>query len=94
MAEVCSNNTVTGQVGEIRVMSWDINGLGSKMAVPGLLAFIREYDIIFLIETKKSNDYTLVLPGYQCYHVSRKFKHKIASRASASVTTEYNQKQY
>ena len=33
------------QVGEIRVLSWNINGLGNKMADPDLLEFIREYDI-------------------------------------------------
>ena len=33
----------------------------------------------------KGNDYTLVLPGYQVYHVSRSFKHKNASRASGGI---------
>ena len=55
------------------------------MADPDLLEFIREYDIIFLTETMKGNDYTLVLPGYQVYHVSRSFKHKNASRASGGI---------
>ena len=32
-----------------------------------------------------SNDYTLVLPGYQFHHVSRTFKHKNASRASGGI---------
>ena len=75
------------QVGEIRVLSWNINGLGNKMADPDLLAFIREYDIIFLTETMKSNDYTLVLSGYQFHHVimSRTFKNKSASRASGGI---------
>ena len=64
------------QVGEIRVLSWNINGLGNKMA----------YDRIFLTETiMKSNDYTLVLPGYQFHHVSKTFKHKNASRASGGI---------
>ena len=55
------------------------------MADPDLLAFIREYDIIFLTETMKSNDYILLLPGYQFHHVSRKFKHKNVSGASAGI---------
>ena len=33
----------------------------------------------------KSNDYTLVLPGYQFRHVSRTFKHKNASRAFGGI---------
>ena len=33
----------------------------------------------------KSNDYTLVLPGYRFHHVSRTFKHKNASRASSGI---------
>ena len=76
---------INDQVGEIRVLSWNINGLGNKLADPDLLAFIREYDIIFLTETMKSNDYTLVSPGYQFHHVSRTFKHKHASRASGGI---------
>ena len=55
------------------------------MADPDLSAFFREYDIIFLTETMKSNDYTLVLPGYQFHHMSRTFKHKNASRASGGI---------
>ena len=55
------------------------------MADPDLLTFIREYDMIFLTETMKGNDYTLVLPGYQFHHVIRTFKHKNASRASGGI---------
>ena len=80
-----NTDVINDQVSEIRVLSWNINGLGDKMADPDLLAFIREYDIIFLTETMKSNDYTLVLPGYQFHHVSRTFKHKNASRVSAGI---------
>ena len=42
-----NTEVINDQVGEIRVLSWNINGLGNKMADPDLLAFIREYDIIF-----------------------------------------------
>ena len=80
-----NTEVINDQVGEIRVLSWNINGLGNKLADPDLLAFIREYDIIFLTETMKSNDYTLVSPGYQFHHVSRTFKHKNASRASSCI---------
>ena len=82
-----NTEVLNDQVGEIRVLSWNVNGLGNKMADPDLLAFIRDYDIIFLTETMKSNDYTLVLPGYQFHHVimSRTFKHKNASRASGGI---------
>ena len=55
------------------------------MADPDLLEFIREYDIIFLPETMKGNESTLVLPGYQLYNVSRSLKHKNASRASGGI---------
>ena len=55
------------------------------MADPDLLTFIREYDIIFLTETMKGFDYTLVLPGYQFHHVSRTFKHKNASRGAGGI---------
>ena len=43
-----NNDVMTDQVGEIRVLSWNINGLGNKMADPNFLEFIREYDLIFL----------------------------------------------
>ena len=80
-----NTEVINDQGGEIRKLSWNINGLGNKMADPDLLEFIREYDIIFLTETMKGNDYTLVLPEYQFYHVSGSFKHKNASRASGGI---------
>ena len=80
-----NTEVINDQVGEIRVLSWNINGLGNKMADPDLLAFIREYDIIFLTETMKSNDHTLVLPGYQFHHVSRTFKNKNVYNTNTNV---------
>ena len=55
------------------------------MADPELVAFIRNYDIIFFIETNKGNDFTLAIPGYTFHHVSRKYKHKNACRASGGI---------
>ena len=55
------------------------------MADPEFLAFIREYNSIFLRETMKSNDYTLVSLGHQCHHLSRKLKYKNVSRASGGI---------
>ena len=80
-----NTEVINDQVSEIRILSWNINGLGNKLADPDILAFICEYDIIFLTETMKSNDYTLVLPGYLFHHVNRTFKHKNASRASGGI---------
>ena len=50
--DIANVNTeiLNDQVGEIRVLSWNINGLGNKMVDPDLLAFIRDIDIIFLKE--------------------------------------------
>ena len=73
------------QVSKIRVLSWNINGLGNKMTDPDLFTFIRYYDIIFFIETMKGNDFTLAIPGYKFHHVSRKLKHKNACRASGCI---------
>ena len=39
-----------------------------------LVAFIRNYDIIFFIETMKGNDFPLAIPGYKFRHVNRKHK--------------------
>ena len=80
-----NTEVINHQVSEIRVLSWNINGLGNKMADLDLFPFIRDYDIIFLTETMKSNDYTLLLPGYQFHRVSRKFKHENASRDSGGI---------
>ena len=73
------------QVSKIRVLSWNINVLGNKMTDPDLFTFIRNYDIIFFIETIKGNDFTLAIPGYKLHHVSRKPKHKNACRASGGI---------
>ena len=40
------------------------------MTDPDLVAFIRNYDIIFFIETMKGNDFTLAIPGYKFHHVN------------------------
>ena len=55
------------------------------MTDPDLVAVIRNYDIICLIETIKKNDFTLAVPGYKFLHVSRKHKEKNACRASGSI---------
>ena len=73
------------QVSKIRVLSWNINGLANNMTDPDLFTFIRNYDIIFFIETMKGNDFTLATPGYKFHHVSRKLKHKNACKASAGL---------
>ena len=69
----------------IRVLSWNINGLRNKKTDLDLVAFIRNYDIIFFIEIMKGNDFTLAIPGYKFHHVSRKHKHKNACRASGGI---------
>ena len=73
------------QDSKIRVLSWNINGLGNKMTDPDLFTFIRNYDIIFFIETMIGNDFTLAISGYKFLYVSRKHKHKIACRASGGI---------
>ena len=55
------------------------------MTDPDLFTFIRNYDIIFSIETMKGNDFALAIPGYKFHHVSRKIKHKNAGRASGGI---------
>ena len=70
---------------KIRVLSWNINGLGNKMTDPDLFTFIRNNDIIFFIETTKENNFTSAIPGYKFHHVSRKLKHKNACRASGGI---------
>ena len=55
------------------------------MTDPDLVAFIRNYDIIFFIETMKGSDFTLAIPGYKFHHVNRKHKHKNACRASGGI---------
>ena len=59
------------QDSKIRVLSWNINGLGDKMTDPDLFIFICNYDIIFFIETMKGNDFTLAIPGYKFHRISR-----------------------
>ena len=55
------------------------------MTDPDPVAFIRNYDIIFFIETMKGNDFTLTIPVYKFHHVNRKHKHKNACRASGGI---------
>ena len=69
----------------IHVLSWNINGLGSKMTDLDLVAFIRNYDMIFFYRNNESERFILAIPGCKFHHVSRKHKHKNGCRASGGI---------
>lgn len=51
---------------DIKIMSWDINGIHTKLENEGVRLLVRQYDIICFNEVKTG--LTVELPGYVTYH--------------------------
>ena len=53
------------------MLSWNINGLYSKLTDGDFLTYVNDYDILLLQETWISLRHTINLNDYFCHHVSR-----------------------
>ena len=69
----------------LNILSWNIQGIGSKLEINSIQKFITQHDIIFLTETMKLDTFDPVLPEYQFYHCQRKYQHPRARRPSGGI---------
>jgi exonuclease III len=69
----------------IKILSWNIQGIGNKLELKGTYEFLSKYDIIFLTETMKLDSYKPTFDGYQYFHCQRSFQHHRARRPSGGI---------
>ena len=70
---------------EISILSWNIQGIGNKLELKGIHDLIKNYDVIFLFETMKLDDFRPDIPGYNYLHCQRSFQHPRARRPSGGI---------
>ena len=84
-----NNINVTNHVQQfnntVKVMSWNIQGIGQKLELQEIRSMFFKYDIIFLYETMKLDTFDPQLEGYHYLHCQRKYKHPKARRPSGGI---------
>ena len=70
---------------DVKILCWNINGLGDKLGFRELHSMIKSHDIIAFVETMKGTLFQQYLPGYQSYHFPRTVKHRCAKRDSGGI---------
>ena len=69
----------------LNILSWNIQGIGSKFELDSMRQLFSQYEIIFLFETMKLDTYKPSLSGYQYFHCQRKYQHPRARRPSGGI---------
>ena len=59
----------------LRILSWNINGLGDTMGYREIHAITKSCDIVAFPETMKGAHFIQNFPGYQSFHFPRLTKH-------------------
>ena len=67
----------TRDLRDISILSWNINGIGDKLGEIDIHNFLKEHDVIVLLETMKGKLYNVYIPGYVTCHFARPLRHKI-----------------
>ena len=75
---------------KLSIMTWNIQGIGSKLSLNSVQTLFSKYDIIFLIETMKLDSFDPNLKDYQYYHCQRSYKHPKARRPSGGIAVLIN----
>ena len=70
---------------KIRILSWNIQGIGSKLEIEGIKQLIAPFDVVFLFETMKLDTFNPSLSDFQFHHCQRKYQHPRARRPSGGI---------
>ena len=66
-------------MGELNILSWNVNGLTStKKDDDEFVNILSKYDLIFLYETWTSSKNNVKLSGYTAHNFYRQFQHRNA----------------
>ena len=81
-----SNNDLTYvKNSDIKLLVWNIQGLGNKFECHNLLKQVSDYDIIFFLETMKLDNYCPNTGGYVFKHFQRKYQNPRARKPSGGI---------
>ena len=69
----------------ISVMSWNIQGIGTKFELDEIRKLLYKNDIVFLFETMKLDSYEPQIDGFCYFHCQRSFMHPKARRPSGGI---------
>ena len=70
---------------KIKILFWNIQGIGSKIEIDNIQHMLTRYDIIFLLETMKLDSFDPLLPNFTFFHCQRKYQHPRARRPSGGI---------
>ena len=80
-----ANEVLPKPVNDIKIMFWNIQGIGSKLELQSINNLFSEYELVFLFETMKLDTYSPTLPNFKFVHCQREYKHPRARRPSGGI---------
>ena len=87
-SRLCNNNTsinIGSKDNILKIISWNIQGIGQKLELEEIRNMFNCYDVIFLYETMKSDTFDPQMEGYHYFHYERKYRHPRARRPSGGI---------
>ena len=70
-SDCLNRNQILSECKPLRIMTWNINGLGDKIGEEDIQDMIKATDICVFLESKKGPDFVAEIPGYICKNFSR-----------------------
>jgi len=84
-SQVCSTHSPVNNKYPLKLMVWNVQGLGDKLQDSTFLSNISNYDIIFFLETMKLDTFTPSTGNYIFRHFQRKFQHPRARKPAGGI---------
>ena len=82
---VIVNNSHTDKSIDLKIMVWNINGLGDKLCDKEFVDYINSLDLVIFLETMKLDTYVPLLSNFEYCHFQRKFQHARARKPSGGI---------
>ena len=60
---------------DIRITSWNLNGLGDTLGDVDVQNFLNSSDIVVLLDTMQDDYFHVDYPGFCCWHFARGARH-------------------
>ena len=70
---------------QLKIMVWNVHGLGDKLKDIDFLHYISNYDLIIFLETMKLDTYSPDISGYVYKHFQRKFQHRRSRKPAGGI---------
>ena len=80
-----STMQVNDALQELKIMVWNINGLGDKLNSEEFVKYISNYDVIVFLETMKLDTFKPTIKYFEYKHFQRKFQHSRARKPSGGT---------